>query len=110
MMRIKKCTVCGNEFLSKNGKEVCSIECSLERKRLQDKKGNERRRMGISGQLMDLVCLECGKTFTGLNRKYCSEKCSNEARSKERKHIFSAYYTQNRDAVIKRIIDNRESK
>lgn len=33
MPRIRICTVCGAEFTSRNGKEVCSESCGLERKR-----------------------------------------------------------------------------
>ena len=38
MPRIRKCTVCGQEFLSANGVEVCSEQCRIERKREQDRK------------------------------------------------------------------------
>ena len=50
MPKMKKCTICGKNFLSRNGVEVCSAACATERKRRQDAAGNERRRLQLSNQ------------------------------------------------------------
>jgi predicted nucleic acid-binding Zn ribbon protein len=108
-MKIKNCIVCGNEFESTYGREICSEQCKIIRKKEHDIKGNMRRKMGISGQLESKICPECGKEFEALNRKYCNTKCSNEARSKNRKQISTEFYIQNKESVIKRIKANKES-
>lgn len=41
-MKIKKCTVCGKEFKSYNGREVCSDECFQKRKHEMEREGEER--------------------------------------------------------------------
>ena len=42
MPKMKKCTICGKNFLSRNGVEVCSAACATERKHRQDTAGNGR--------------------------------------------------------------------
>lgn len=81
-MKIRKCKICNKEFHSYYGREVCSSECEKERKYLQDKKGNEKRRAGRPGEAEEKVCPTCGETFAGLNRKYCSHDCYSDARRK----------------------------
>lgn len=50
MPKMKKCTICGKNFLSRNGIEVCSAACAAERKHRQDTAGNERRKAQLSNQ------------------------------------------------------------
>ena len=49
MPRLRKCCICGAEFLSHNGNTCCSDKCRIERKREQDKRGNYRRYHRLSG-------------------------------------------------------------
>ncbi|MFQ7208556.1 MAG: hypothetical protein ACLRPZ_03830 [Coprococcus sp.] len=82
MPKIKNCTICGKEFESYNGIEVCSDECRLERKRQQDIKSNERRKNGQSNEPITYTCPICGKEFEGIAQKYCSKKCREIGRKK----------------------------
>lgn len=82
MPKMKKCTICGKNFLSRNGVEVCSAACATERKRRQDAAGNERRRLQLSNQKTSRICPVCGKTFMS---------------------VYREYYVQNRDTVIQRV-------
>lgn len=94
-MKIKNCVICQKEFESHYGTEVCSDECKLERKRLQDKKGNDKRYSGKSKELENIICKRCGKSFLGLGRRYC-EKCSATARKESQKQISQAWYAENK--------------
>lgn len=96
-MRIKNCIICGNKFESRYGKEVCSDDCFLERKKIAEKKSNERRYAGISGTPEIKTCPICNKKFEALNRKYCSEKCSDLARAIKRKELFSEWYADEKN-------------
>lgn len=71
-MKIKKCTVCGQEFVSYNGREVCSDECFQKRKHEMEREANYRRRKGLSCTPITYTCPVCGKEFEGLREKYCS--------------------------------------
>ena len=67
MPKMKKCTICGKNFLSRNGVEVCSAACATERKRRQDAAGNERRRLQLKQAesvqyAVKLLCLCTGNT------------------------------------------------
>lgn len=93
-MKIRICTICGAEFESRNGNQVCSDSCRLERKRLQDAKGNQRRKKGISNSLETKQCPICGKSFEALpNRIYCSQKCYWESKEKADKENYKIYYS-----------------
>jgi predicted nucleic acid-binding Zn ribbon protein len=92
-MGIKNCTVCGCEFESHYGKEVCSDKCFLERKQLHDAIGNKRRYSGTAKEPISKTCPWCGNNFEGLNRRYCSPECSESARKQRRKELFDEYYS-----------------
>ena len=94
MKKLRECTVCGRQFLSERGIEVCSEECRLERKRRQDKKSNERRKNGESNVPITYTCQVCGKDFEGLARKYCSDECRTIARKMKIKENNKLYYEQ----------------
>ena len=96
MPRTRKCTVCGQEFLSANGVEVCSEQCRIERKKEQDKKGNYRRYHGFSKEPFDKICPVCGKRFEGLREKYCSKECSSKAKRKAVKELSDRYYLEHK--------------
>ena len=49
MPKMKKCTICGKNFLSRNGVEVCSAACATERKRRQAPKHRTRQRWRLPG-------------------------------------------------------------
>jgi len=101
--------MCGKQFPSRYGKEVCSEQCFIVRKRLSDQKGNEKRKQGLSGQLDEKICPECGNSFEGLIRKYCPE-CSDQVRINTRKKLFKEYYLNNRVKIIQKVIQNRKYK
>ena len=63
MPRLRKCCICGAEFLSHNGNTCCSDKCRIERKREQDKRGNYRRYHRLSGIPENKICPVCGNTF-----------------------------------------------
>ena len=93
-MKIRVCTICGTEFESRNGNQVCSEVCRLERKKIQDMKGNRRRREGISNSPETIKCPICGKNFEALpNRIYCSKECYLESKRKMDKENFEIYYS-----------------
>lgn len=81
-MKARNCVICGREFESHNGIEVCSEECKLERKHRYDNESNARRYQNISNSPKTYTCKNCGKTFTGLRQKYCSDQCRAMARKK----------------------------
>lgn len=92
-MKIRVCTICGAEFESRNGNQVCSEPCRLERKRLQDAKGNKRRKEGTSNSLEVKQCPICGKDFDALpNRIYCSKECYWKSKNAADKENFKGYY------------------
>lgn len=103
MPKMKKCTICGKNFLSCKGVEVCSAACATERKRRQDAAGNERRRLQLSNQKTSRICPVCGKTFMSVYQKYCCSECAEIARRKNSAENNREYYAQNRDAVIQRV-------
>lgn len=103
MPKMKKCTICGKNFLSRNGVEVCSAACAAERKRRQNTAGNERRRLQLSNQKTSRICPVCGKTFMSVYRKYCRSECAGIARRKNLAIYNREYYAQNRDTVIQRV-------
>lgn len=103
MPKMKKCTICGKSFLSRNGVEVCSVACAVERKRRQDTAGNERRRAQLSNQKTSRICPTCGKTFMSVRCKYCCPECAGIARRKNLAENNREYYAQNRDTVIQRV-------
>jgi ssDNA-binding Zn-finger/Zn-ribbon topoisomerase 1 len=103
MPKMKKCTICGKNFLSRNGVEVCSAACATERKHRQDTAGNERRRAQLSNQKTSRICPVCGKTFMSVRWKYCCSEYVAIARRKNSAENNREYYVQNRDAVIQRV-------
>lgn len=93
-MKIRICTICGTEFESRNGKQVCSESCRLERKKLQDAKGNQRRREGLSNILEIMRCPMCGKSFEACpNRVYCSKECYFVSKKEMDKKNYKMYYS-----------------
>lgn len=92
-MKIKNCVICQKEFESHYGAEICSDGCYLERKRLQNKKGNDKRYSGRSKELETIICKRCEKSFLGLGRRYCDE-CSATARKESQKQIFNDWYAE----------------
>jgi len=76
----KKCTICGKEFESRYGTEVCSEVCRAERKRINDTKSNARRRAHESDIPVIKNCPICGKQFETIRNKYCSKECAETAR------------------------------
>lgn len=99
MSKIKNCLVCGKEFESTYGREICSDECRKIRKKEQDSKGNYRRRKGISGIPEIIVCAHCGQKFEGLNRKYCPS-CSGIARTHSQREIYKEWYSHKINAQV----------
>lgn len=97
MPRIRKCTICGRQFLSVNGIEVCSEECRQERKKRQDREGNFRRYNKLSNTPIDKTCPTCGKSFQGLRKVYCSPECSQKAKRRALKENSKQYYETHKD-------------
>mgnify|MGYP002109404139 FL=1 len=110
MPKIKKCTICGKNFLSCKGVEVCSAACAAERKRRQNTAGNERRRLQLSNQKTSRICPVCGKTFMSVRWKYCCPECAGIARRKNLAENNREYYVQNRDTVIQRVKTTRAKR
>lgn len=102
MAKIKKCTVCGREFLSERGIEVCSEECRAERKHKQDVESNYRRYNKQSNELKIYTCQYCGTQFEGLARRYCSEACQEAARKEQVKENNKLYYNDKKSTKIKK--------
>jgi len=91
-MKLKKCTICGTEFMSSYGREVCGDNCFAERQKQYYTDTALRRKNGIAGKPRILKCLYCEKNFEGLGRKYCTDECSNTARQIQRNKIAKEYY------------------
>ena len=102
MSKIKNCLVCGKEFESSYGREICSDECKKVRKKEQDNKGNYRRKTGISGVPEMIVCARCGQRFEGLNRRYCPS-CSDAARIQSQRAFYKEWYAQKKESKQRRI-------
>ncbi len=100
MPRVRKCAICGQEFMSYNGNLCCSDECRLERKREQDRKSNYKRYHKLSNIPETKICPICGETFESLRNTYCSEQCSIIARNKQVKENNTVYYCENRREII----------
>ena len=82
MPKIRKCIICGQEFLSRNGRYTCSDVCQLKRKREEDRASNYRRYHKESNAPIIKTCPVCGKKFNGLRRTYCFDECSKIARKR----------------------------
>lgn len=95
-MKIRKCTICGQEFESYNGREVCSDKCLMERKKKYEKVSNYRRYHGLSCEPMHYTCQICGKEFEGLREKYCSDECREIARKVQVRENNKMYYNDKR--------------
>lgn len=92
-MKIRICTICGQEFESHNGILVCSEECKAERKRQQDQRGNYRRYNKLSNVPETKKCPICGKKFEALPHvKYCGKECYEVAQKEKSKENFASYY------------------
>lgn len=96
-MKLKKCTVCGKDFISERGIEVCSKECRAERKHRQDVESNRRRYSKESGEPKNYICKYCGKEFEGIARRYCSKECREMARKLQIKENNKIYYNENKE-------------
>ena len=108
MPRIRKCTICGCEFLSYHGIEVCSDQCRIERKHRQDEKGNIRRKKHMSNSPYKKVCPICGAYFESLNNKYCSQECSNTARINSTKINSRIYYLSHTEFVKNKVLKSKK--
>ena len=86
--KVKLCKICGNIIPPKyrrgsggNNVVFCSYECSLEGKRLRDRKYTEKKRAEANAR-KEKLCKVCGKPIpfrengSGRQRRsYCSDKC-----------------------------------
>lgn len=107
MPRIRICTVCGAEFTSRNGKEVCSESCGLERKKEQNRKGNKRRYAKESNTPFDRVCPICGRKFESVRSIYYPEECAKIARKRQVKENSDEYYKEHREEILKKRRDEK---
>lgn len=98
-MKEQICKVCGNKFLSINGNECCSDICRMEWKKMQDAKGNYRRYNKLSNVPEQKVCIQCGKIFESVRRKYCSDECSELARKQIIRENNKRYYENNKNKI-----------
>lgn len=110
MPKIRKCTICGREFMSYYGREVCGEQCFDERKRQYDGLANYRRKNKLSGALIDKTCPICGKRFETLRNKYCSPECSKIARKNHIKVNSKEYYQSHSEIVKQKAIKNKSKK
>nr|DAV31254.1 MAG TPA: hypothetical protein [Caudoviricetes sp.] len=110
MPRLRKCCICGAEFLSHNGNTCCSDKCRIERKREQDKRGNYRRYHRLSGIPEIKICPVCGNTFYTIRNVYCSDECARIGRKKNMQENFTEYYGRNREEFIKRVTEYAKRK
>ena len=108
--RLRKCCICGVEFLSHNGNTCCSDKCRIERKREQNKRGNYRRYHGLSGIQEIKICPVCGNTFYTIRNVYCSDECARIGRKKNMQENFTEYYGRNREEFIKRVTECAKRK
>ena len=105
MPRTRKCTVCNAEFMSHNGKEVCSEACAAVRKQMQDSRGNLRRKMKLSNVPVEKTCPVCGNTFMTIRNRHCSQECSAVARRKANKENMKEYYSRNCDKIKRKAVN-----
>lgn len=110
MPRLRKCCICGTEFLSHNGNTCCSDKCRIERKREQDKRGNYRRYHRLSGIPEIKICPVCGNTFYTIRNVYCSDECARIGRKKNMQENFAEYYGRNREEFIKMVTECAKRK
>lgn len=99
-MRLKNCTVCGREFKSYRGIEVCSDACKKERQRMQWTEANDRRKRGISQIPKTKTCPECGGVFETFRKIYCCKECAEKAKNKYMYGYNREYYEENRDELL----------
>ena len=97
MPRLRKCIICGQEFLSKNGRYTCSDICQLERKKQQDKAGNERRYRHESNTKWTKTCPVCGEVFETIRSTYCSEACYQKAKKEKMKENWNFGYNYRKE-------------
>lgn len=100
MPRLKNCTICGREFLSHRGLEVCSEECKDLRRQKNNAKANSRR---YHKEPFIKECPMCGKVFETVRRKYCSKECSEKSRKLSSHITYQNFYKEHREEVIKRV-------
>lgn len=93
LMISKKCVICGREFNSHNGIEVCSDACRKERRHRDERNANIRRRQKISNTPIIYTCKICGNRFEGMRQKYCSDECRIIARKKQLAEYGRLYYS-----------------
>lgn len=107
MLQIKICSICGKKFMSKNGTEICSAVCAMERKHKQDSLSNYRRYNHCAN--IERICPICNKTFSVAGyRKYCCSECASIARKKNQVEYNKEYYLQNKDKILSHIKENKK--
>ena len=78
-MAIKKCKICGKEFLATvTTKTICSVECKVINNRLNNKMHMQKKREEKRKELGTKKCPVCGKEFVPRNdqHKRCSQECT----------------------------------
>ncbi len=66
MPRIRNCVICGKEFTSYRGTNVCSEQCKIEKKKRQDENSNKRRYSKESNTPIIKICPICGESLKHL--------------------------------------------
>ena len=98
MKKLEICRTCGREFDSEHGRKYCSDECRSIGMKGYWKRGNERRKAGISGQTEKRICAVCGAEFDGIGvQKYCSPKCYEKATGERRREYFPGWYRMKKE-------------
>lgn len=109
MKKIETCRTCGREFESEHGRKYCSDECRSIGIKGYWKRGNARRKAGISGQTEKRTCAVCGAEFDGIGvQRYCSPDCYEKATVERRKEYFPEWYQDNREIVSEK--NNKRQK
>lgn len=69
----------------------------------------DRRKNGQQNQQFVKKCPICGKEFTGVSRKiYCSIGCRAKAKVGREKLYYAEWYSENKDHVIKKVVERRK--
>lgn len=76
-IEVKKCALCGKEFMGRKNQKFCSLRCSWK----VSSRAYYLKKKGIKEEVMKntiLKCPVCGKEFTAkrANQKYCCTHCT----------------------------------